>query len=99
MATCRLCFKDIAFSSEPQYISVTGKMIPLDVNPAGIITGKHQCKARRQEYLIWKQKNRKYYPCRKCGDDIYFDNLQKTESGKWIPIDAATAAPHLCIQK
>ena len=37
MASCRLCFKDITFSSEPEYINKAGIKIPLDVNPAGII--------------------------------------------------------------
>ena len=94
---CHYCNKDIAFSDH--YRSRNDRPIPMDVDLAGVITGTHQCGTRRQEYLIWKQKNRKYYLCRKCGDDIYFDDLQKTGSGKWIPIDAATAAPHLCIQK
>jgi hypothetical protein len=94
---CHYCNKDIAFSD--QYMSKNDRHILMNIDLAGVITGPHQCKARRQEYLIWKQKNRKYCPCRKCGDDIYFDDFQKTESGKWIPIAATTAAPYLCIQK
>jgi hypothetical protein len=89
MATCRLCFKDIAFSSEPQYISVTGKMIPLDVNPAGIITGKHQCQ-------VWRQMNRRYYKCRKCSREIYFDEYQKSKNGRPIPLDRKTGFGHQC---
>jgi hypothetical protein len=44
-----------------------------------------------------QQSGPKYYPCRRgCGSQIYFDEQQKTESGKWIPIDKETGQPHDC---
>jgi hypothetical protein len=94
---CLYCNKDIAFSED--YLSRSGKHIPLNIDLAGVITGNHNCPARQQQYSIWKQKNRKYRKCNKCGDNIYWDELQKTDKGKWIPIDAETAAPHLCVRR
>ena len=84
---CKCCGKEIAFSDE--YLSKNGKHIPLDKDLAGEILGPHSCKEREQQYYINRQQN----------DLIYFDEKQKTDKGKWIPIDKNTAAPHLCIQR
>jgi hypothetical protein len=35
-------------------------------------------------------------PCIRCGEEIYFDDDKKSQSGKWIPIDAVTNEPHNC---
>jgi hypothetical protein len=90
MVSCRLCHKDIDFSDDPQFISKSGKMIPLDVDPAGVITGKHDCP-------VWELQHRKYYQCRKCGKEIYFDDkAAKSKLGKMVPQDPNTGAPHQC---
>jgi hypothetical protein len=34
-----------------------------------------------------------------CGNEIYFDVNNKTQSGKWIPPDKDTGLPHQCGQK
>ena len=94
---CMYCGKEIVFSDK--HLSKNGKHIPLDKDLAGEILGPHICHERQQQYYINRQKNAKYYPCRKCSDLIYFDEKQKTDKGKWIPIDMNTAAPHLCIQR
>ena len=93
MASCKLCYKEITFSSEPEYISPTGKKYPLDIDSAGVIVGRHEC-------LVWEVEHRKYYICRKgCGGEIYFDRKQKTSSGGWIPISKETGFPHKCGDK
>jgi hypothetical protein len=91
MATlCKLCHRDISFSDEPQFISKTGKMIPLDIDPAGVITGKHSCP-------VWESQHCKYYTCRKCAREIYFDDkAMKSKYGKMVPQDPNTGAPHQC---
>jgi hypothetical protein len=89
-AECRLCGADIGFEDSAEYITMAGKMIPLDVDGMGNIIGKHHCP-------VWREQNRKYYPCRKCGEGIYFDDMAaKSKTGKWIPQDRSTGGPHQC---
>jgi len=38
----------------------------------------------------------KYIKCKSCNNDIYFDEKQKSESGKFIPISRLTNQPHQC---
>jgi hypothetical protein len=62
----------------------------LDIDPAGVITGKHECP-------VWEAQHRKHYDCRKCGREIYFDNkAAKSKYGKIVPQDPNTGAPHQC---
>jgi hypothetical protein len=90
MASCNLCFKDITFSAEPQYIGKTGKPKPLDVDFSGVIIGPHNCS-------VWREQNRKRYFCNNCGKEIYFDDkAAKSKYGKVVPQDVRTLAPHQC---
>ena len=90
MPTCYLCSKEITFSSEPEYITVLGKKIPLDIDPSGVIIGPHDCH-------VWRENNRKRYFCRNCQKEIYFDDkAAKSKYGKMIPQDIRTLAPHQC---
>jgi hypothetical protein len=90
MPSCKLCHRDISFSYDPQYIGTTGKMIPLDIDAAGVITGRHEC-------AIWELQHRNYYKCNRCGSQIYFDNkAAKSKYGKMVPQDPNTGAPHQC---
>jgi len=83
MPACRLCNQEIIF--DDWHVSSSGKKIPLDLSEQ-----PHECSQ-------WILKNRHYYPCRKCGGEIYFDKkAAKSPSGKWVPQDAKTAAPHQC---
>jgi hypothetical protein len=37
------------------------------------------------------QQQRQYHQCNKgCGQEIYFDENNKSQSGKWIPLDKET---------
>ena len=43
------------------------------------------------------QQERRYYQCNKgCGNEIYFDANNKSQSGKFIPLDKDTGQPHQC---
>jgi hypothetical protein len=47
-----------------------------------------------------RQTQRGYYSYRKgCGQFIYFDESQRTENGKWIPLEKETGEPHQCQQQ
>jgi hypothetical protein len=85
MASCQYCRQEILFSD----LIVSPKRcrkIPLDPNEQ-----PHKCS-------IWAAQHRKYYDCRNnCGGKIYFDDKQKTDTGKWIPIDQETGFPHICL--
>jgi hypothetical protein len=46
-----------------------------------------------------QQKERRYHQCNKgCGQLIYFDANNKSQSGKFIPLDKQTGLPHQCQQ-
>jgi uncharacterized protein YlaI len=87
---CSLCDEPIKFDDD--YISEkTGKKIPLDADT----DEPHDCSVWRWQQEQMRQTKRRYYQCRKdCGQFIYFDESQRTESGKWIPLDKETGEPH-----
>ena len=89
---CNLCDEPITFSDE--YVSeTTGKKIPLDPDT----DEPHDCPVWRSEQEYRRKYSRKYYECRKrCGGYIYFDQYERSESGKWIPMDKDTEEPHEC---
>jgi hypothetical protein len=91
--SCRLCGEPIKFDNK--HISErTGKRIPLDVDTEE----PHDCPARReQQQAQLPQQQRRYHQCSKgCGQEIYFDAKNKSQSGKWIPLDKDTGQPHQC---
>ena len=85
---CRLCGKPIKF--DDKCVSERdGKKIPLDVD----IEEPHDCpvrKSQRQQQTLQQQQSeqpqqRRYLQCNKgCGQEIYFDANNKSQSGKWI---------------
>ena len=101
---CRLCNKPITFDNK--HISQrTGKKIPLDIET----NEPHDCPARRdqpqqqqrgqQPQQSYQQQQRHYHQCNKgCGQEIYFDANNKSQSGKFIPLDKDTGLPHQCHQ-
>jgi hypothetical protein len=77
------------------------KKIPLDPGT----NEPHDCPVRRdqpqqQSQLqqgLPQQQQRRYLQCNKgCGQEIYFDSNNKSQSGKWIPLDKDTGLPHQC---
>jgi hypothetical protein len=99
---CRQCGKPIKF--DDKWISErTGRKIPLDVDTEE----PHDCPLRRsnskQQQLQQiqqqqqQQQERRYLQCNKgCGNEIYFDANNKSQSGKFIPLDKETGLPHQC---
>jgi hypothetical protein len=94
---CRLCNQPITFDNK--HISQrTGKKIPLDVET----NEPHDCPVRRdqpqqQQGQQSQQMQRRYHQCNKgCGQEIYFDSSNKTQAGKWIPLEKETGLPHQC---
>ena len=103
---CRLCGKPIKF--DDKWVSErTGRKIPLDVDTEE----PHDCPVRRsnsqqrqqQEQSYQQQRHqqeRRYLQCNKgCGQEIYFDANNKSQSGKWIPLSRETGLPHQCQQQ
>jgi hypothetical protein len=100
--SCRLCQQPIKF--DDKHISQrTGKKIPLDI----ATNEPHDCPVRRDQPQQGQQQGqqsqqpqtqqRRYFECRKgCGQEIYFDANNKSQSGKWIPLDKDTGQPHQC---
>ena len=84
MAQCRLCGESIHFSNDV-VSQRTGKKIPLSEGT----DDPHSC----AEY---KALHRRYYPCRECGADIYFDDTHISKNGKHIPLSKASGEPHQC---
>jgi hypothetical protein len=81
-----LCGERIKFDNK--HISErTGKRIPLDVET----NEPHDCPAREDQQQQGQQlqiQQRRYHQCNKgCGQEIYFDANNKSQSGKWIPLD------------
>ena len=98
---CRQCGQPITFDNK--HISQrTGKKIPLDIET----NEPHDCPVRRdqpqqqqQQGQQSYQQQRRYHQCNKgCGNEIYFDPNNKTQSGKFIPLDKDTGLPHQCGQ-
>jgi hypothetical protein len=95
--SCNLCGEPIKF--DDKHVSQrTGKKIPLDIET----NEPHDCPVRRdqpqqQQSQQQLQQQRRYLQCNKgCGQEIYFDANNKTESGKWIPLSKDTGLPHQC---
>jgi hypothetical protein len=97
---CRQCNQPIAFDNK--HISQrTGKKIPLDPET----NEPHDCPVRRDQpqqkqgqiQQPQQQIQRRYLQCNKgCGNEIYFDANNKSQSGKWVPLDKDTGQPHQC---
>ena len=87
---CRQCGERIKF--DDKHVSQrTGKWIPLDIQT----NEPHDCPARTEQQQQVQQ--RRYHNCNKgCGNEIYFDANNKSQSGKWIPLDKETGLPHQC---
>jgi hypothetical protein len=102
--SCRLCGQAIKF--DDKHVSQrTGKKIPLDPGT----NEPHDCPVRRdqpQQQLqgqqlqqSFQQQQGRYHQCNKgCGQEIYFDENRKSQSGKFIPLDKETGQPHQCQQ-
>lgn len=84
MTECRLCGEPIHFDNN--IVSErTGKKIPLEEGS----DDPHRC-------AEWEAQHRRYYNCRDCGAQIYFDDEHKSNSGKFIPLSKSTGGPHDC---
>jgi hypothetical protein len=89
---CRLCGERIKF--DDKHISErTGKRIPLDVDtqePHNCTVWKSNTQQQMQQGQSEQQQQtqqRRYHQCRKgCGQEIYFDANNKSQSGKFIPL-------------
>ena len=93
--SCRQCGQLITFDNK--HISQrTGKKIPLDPDT----NEPHDCPVRRdqqQQQQEQQQTQRRYLQCNKgCGHEIYFDANNKSQSGKFIPLDKDSGQPHQC---
>jgi hypothetical protein len=97
--SCRQCGEPITFDNK--HISQrTGKKIPLDPGT----NEPHDCPLRRdqpqqqgQPKQSQQMQQRRYLQCNKdCGQEIYFDANNKSQSGKWIPLSKETGLPHQC---
>ena len=98
--SCRQCGQPIKF--DDKHVSQrTGKKIPLDIET----NVPHDCPAWRdqpqeqgqQQQSQQQTQQRRYYQCNKgCGQEIYFDANNKSQSGKWIPLSKDTGQPHQC---
>jgi hypothetical protein len=102
---CYLCGKPIKFDNE--YINEsTGKKISLDAEtnephncPVRSLRQEQQQSQPQQQQPSQQQEHqeRRYHQCNKgCGQEIYFDANNKSQSGKWIPLDKDTGLPHQC---
>jgi hypothetical protein len=92
---CRQCGQPITFDNK--HISQrTGKKIPLDVET----NEPHDCPVREDQQQQGQRlqiQQRRYHQCNKgCGQEIYFDANNKSQSGKFIPLDKDTGLPHQC---
>jgi hypothetical protein len=84
MTQCKLCGETIHFDNN--IVSErTGKKIPLDEGS----DEPHRC-------AEWEAQHRRYYPCRECGADIYFDDKHISKNDKHIPLSKTTGEPHEC---
>jgi hypothetical protein len=89
---CKLCDEPIKFDDD-HTSERTGKKIPLDIDT----DQPHYCIVWRSQQEQRRQTHRRYYICRKgCGRFIYFDENERTESGKWFPLEKETGLPHQC---
>ena len=94
--SCRQCGQPITFDNK--HISQrTGKKIPPDVET----NEPHDCPVRRdqpqQQQGQQQTQQIRYHQCNKgCGQEIYFDANNKSQSGKYIPLSKDTGLPHQC---
>jgi hypothetical protein len=112
LLSCRLCGQPIKF--DDKHISQrSGKKIPLDIDtdePHDCPVwknGQHQQQQPQQQSQQQGQPQQptkqtqqiRFYPCRKgCGQGIYFDASNKSQSDKFIPLSKETGLPHQCPQ-
>ena len=97
--SCRQCGEPITFDNK-NISQRTGKKIPLDPGT----NEPHDCPLRRdqpqqqgQPKQSQQMQQRSYLQCNKgCGQEIYFDANNKSQSGKWIPLSKETGLPHQC---
>jgi hypothetical protein len=86
----------IALGNDKHISQRTGKKIPLDVET----NEPHDCPVRRDQppqQQSQQQTQRRYHRCIKgCGQEIYFDANNKSQSGKFIPLDKDTGLSHQC---
>jgi hypothetical protein len=101
LSSCRLCGKPVKFSDK--HVSQrTGRKIPLDIetgepHDCPVWRGSQQYQQQPQPQQQQQPRQKRYYDCRKgCGQSIYFDENQRTQSGKWIPLSKDTGLPHQC---
>jgi hypothetical protein len=90
---CKQCDEPIKFDDE-QISERNGKKIPLNLET----DQPHDCPVwRSQQQEQRRQTHRRYYSCRNgCVQFIYFDEKERTENGKWIPLEKETGEPHQC---
>jgi hypothetical protein len=109
--SCRLCGHQIKFDDR-RISHRSGKMIPIDADTnephnCPVWKGSQQYQQQQQPQQAQQQQQgiqqqgqqgqRRYLQCNKgCGSEIYFDVNNKTQSGKWIPLDRTTGEPHQC---
>jgi hypothetical protein len=89
---CKQCDEPIKFDDE--HISErTGKKIPLDMD----MDEPNNCPLWRSQQERMRMSQRCYYSCRNGYDQfIYFEENERTENGKWIPLEKETGEPHRC---
>lgn len=84
MTACRLCGEAIHFDNN--IVSQrTGKKIPLG---EGTDT-PHAC-------AEWKRRNPRFYKCKECSAEIFFDDDHISINGKHVPLSKSTGEPHQC---
>jgi hypothetical protein len=98
--SCRQCGNPIRF--DDKHISERTGKIPLDVDtqePHNCPVWKSSNNQQQQQSQQLQHQERRYHQCNKgCGQEIYFDANNKTQAGKWIPIDEETGLLHQCLQ-
>ncbi|MFL6321773.1 MAG: hypothetical protein ACJ71K_02815 [Nitrososphaeraceae archaeon] len=81
----------------------TGKKIPLDPGtnePHDCPVTREQPQQQHQQGQQSQTQERRYHQCNKgCGQEIYFDANNKSQSSKYIPLDKDTGLPHQCSQQ
>ena len=94
LLSCRICWQPIKF--DDKHVSQkTGKKIPLDLET----DEPHDCPVWRsqQPQPLQQHQETRYYQCRRgCGQEIYFDANNKSQTGKCIPLSKDTGQPHQC---
>jgi hypothetical protein len=102
--SCRQRGQPITFDNK--HISQrTGKKIPLDVDTnephdCPVRNGTQQKQQGQSQPQQQQTQQRRYCQCNKgCGQEIYFDANNKSQSGKYIPLSKETGLPHQCQQQ